>query len=208
MIRPQTALRASLLVMLGGALLAGCAGGGDPIHTSTRGAEVRPARPVSPGRDFTRRGVERSFAVSPEFGSPRGRAFEDIIPVGARITAVHVSHGAGIEGIRLSYERNGMERETPLRGTAIGQTDVFRLDADEKIIGMDAWGIDPIAGLVIASNKRTVSFGAPRPTIADPPAYKLLTELERQHYVAIGIAGRADSSLHQLKLRVQIRTDG
>jgi hypothetical protein len=119
-----------------------------------------------------------------------------------------VSHGAGIEGIRLSYERNGMERETPLRGTAIGQTDVFRLDRDEKIIGIDAWGIDPIAGLAIASNKRTLSFGAPRPTIADPPAYKLLSDLKRRHYVAIGITGRADSKLRQLSLRIQMRDDG
>ena len=209
MIRPRTILRASLLVALGGALLAGCAGSGEPIHTSSRGSDARPARKVSPGREFTRRGIEREFAVSPEFGSPRGRVFEDLIPIGARITAVHVSHGAGIEGIRLSYERNGMERETPLRGTSIGQTDVFKLDRDEKIIGIDAWGLDPIAGLAIASNKRTVSFGAPRPTIADePPPYELLTDLERQHYVAIGITGRADSSLRQLRLRIQIRGDG
>ena len=80
----------------------------------------------------------------------------------------------------------------------------------EKIIGIDAWGVDPIAGLVIASNKRTVSFGAPRPTLAglEPPAYTLLTEQQRQRHVAGGITGRAETRLHQLSLRIQVRSDG
>jgi hypothetical protein len=205
MIRPRTIRRDLLLAALAAALLAGCAGSGNPVRTSDRGGAVRPARKVYPGDESTRRGIERDFATTPEFGSPRGRVFEDLIPVGARITAVHVSHGAGIEGIRLSYERNGMERETPLRGTAIDQTDVFRLDRDEKIIGLDAWGLDPIAGLTIATNKRTVSFGAPRPTIADPADYEMLTDLQRRYYVAIGITGRYDTSLRQISLRIQIR---
>ena len=46
-----------------------------------------------------------------------------VSPVGARITAVHVSCGPGIEGIRPSFERNGLEREMPLRAKSNGRAD-------------------------------------------------------------------------------------
>jgi hypothetical protein len=163
-----------------------------------------------PGRESTRRGVERDFITSPEFGSARGRKFEDIIPVGARITAVHVSYGAGIDGIQLSYERNGVKRQTPLRGARNGRMEVFKLARDEKIIGIDAWGKGSIEGLAIASNKQTRSFGErrPEPSAGDRPWYATLTDQERQHYVGIGITGRADTELRQLSLRVQVRSEG
>ena len=200
----RTACRPLLLACLAAGLLAGCAA------SSGSGRMAPSGRKVTPGREFTRRGVEREFVSSPEFGSARGRAFEDIIPVGARITAVHVRHGAAIEGIQVSYERNGIERETPLRGARNGKVEVFKLARDEKIIGIDAWGRGAIKGLVIASNKQTRSFGEPRPEslAGDPPWYATLTEQDRQRYVGIGITGRADSELRQLSLRVQVRSEG
>jgi len=192
MSRYRPACRTPLIACVALGLLAGCGG------------------PSAPGREFTRRGIEREFVSSPEFGSARGRTFEDIIPVGARITAVHVSHGAGIEGIQLSYERNGVERQTPLRGARNGRMDVFKLARDEKIIGIDAWGKGSIEGLTIASNRQTRSFGEPRPqpSAGKHPWYAQLTEQDRQRYVGIGITGRADGELRQLSLRVQIRNEG
>jgi hypothetical protein len=75
---------------------------------------------------------------------------------------------------------------------------------------MEAWGHDPIEGLAIATNKRTVSFGAPRPPIAEDenPPFTTLTEQDRLRHVGVGITGRADSTLHQLSLRIQVRNEG
>jgi hypothetical protein len=190
MSRSRFARRTPLIACLALGLLAGCGG------------------PSAPGREFTRRGIEREFISSPEFGSARGRSFEDIIPVGARITAVHVSRGASIEGIQLSYERNGAERRTPLRGARNGRMDVFALAQDEKIIGIDAWGKGSIDGLTIATNKQTRSFGEPRPGPGEPPWYAQPTKLDQRRYVGIGITGRADAQLRQLSLRVQVRNEG
>jgi hypothetical protein len=193
-----------LLACLASGLLAGCAASSGP------GRMVPSGRKVTPGKDFTRRGIERDFVSTPEFGSARGRAFEDIVPVGARITAVHLTHGSGIKGIRLSYERNGLERETPQRGSSDGTTEVFKLDRNEKIIGIDMWGKGTIDGLTIATNKQTHSFGETRPDSPDqePPWYAGLTEQDRRRYVGVGFSGRADGELRQLSLRVQIRSEG
>jgi hypothetical protein len=202
--RSHAVCRLFLLACLGLGLLAGCAGSSAPGRMKAVG------RKVTPGREFTRRGVERDFVATPSFGSARGRAFEDIIPVGARITAVHVSNGTAIEGIHLSYERNGLERETPVRGTSNGHAEVLKLDRDEKIIGVDAWGKGTLEGLTIATNKRTRTFGEPKPASlsGDGPWYATLTELDKERYVAIGITGRADTGLHQLSVRVQVRGEG
>jgi hypothetical protein len=193
-----------LLACLAAGLLAGCAASSGSGRTAPSG------RKVAPGKEFTRRGIERDFVSTPEFGSARGRAFEDIVPVGARISAVHVTHGSGIKGIRLSYERNGIERQTPLRGSGDGTTEVFKLDRNEKIIGIDMWGQGTIDGLAIATNKQAQSFGDPKPSSAEgePPWYAQLTRQDRQRYVAIGITGRADNELRQLSLRVQVRGEG
>jgi hypothetical protein len=204
MSRSRTAGRLLLLTCLATGLLAGCAASSGP------GRMVPSGRKVTPGKEFTRRGIERDFVSTPEFGSARGRAFEDIVPVGARITAVHLTHGSGIKGIRLSYERNGLERETPQRGSSDGTTEVFKLDRNEKIIGIDMWGKGTIDGLTIATNKQTQSFGETRPDARDqePPWYAGLTDQDQQRYVGVGFSGRADGELRQLSLRVQIRTEG
>ena len=204
MSRSGTACRLLLLACLAAGLMAGCAA------SSGSGRSAPAGRKVTPGKEFTRRGIEREFVSTPEFGSARGRAFEDIVPVGARISAVHVTHGSGIKGIRLSYERNGIESETPQRGTSDGTTQVFKLDRNEKIIGIDMWGKGTIDGLTIATNKQAQSFGDTRPDSADqePPWYAELTKQDRQRYVGVGFTGRADGELRQLSLRVQIRGDG
>ena len=204
MSRSRTACRLLLLACLATGLLAGCAASSGP------GRMVPSGRKVTPGKEFTRRGIERDFVSTPEFGSARGRAFEDIVPVGARITAVHVTHGSAIKGIRLSYERNGLERETPQRGSSDGTTEVFKLDRNEKIIGIDIWGRGTIDGLTIATNKQTQSFGDTRPDSPahEPPWYAELTEQDRQRYVGVGFSGRADDKLRQLSLRVQVRSQG
>jgi hypothetical protein len=165
------------------------------------------ASTTAPGREYTRRGIEREYASSPAVGSPRGRQFEDIIPVGARITAVHVSQGEGIEGIHLSYERNGGVRQTPHRGSSGRKVEVFKLDRDEKIVGIHGWGKGAIDGLAIATNKQTKSFGrpSPAPAASEAPWHAMLTEEQVQRYVGIGITGRADTQLCQLSLRIQIR---
>jgi hypothetical protein len=204
MSRSRTACRLLLLACLAAGLLAGCAA------SSGSGPMVPSGRKVAAGKEFTRRGIERDFVSTPEFGSARGRAFEDIVPVGARITAVHLTHGSGIKGIRLSYERNGLERETPQRGSSDGTTEVFKLDRNEKIIGIDMWGKGTIDGLTIATNKQAQSFGDARPDSPnqEPPWYANLTEQDRQRYVGVGFTGRADGELRQLSLRVQVRSEG
>jgi hypothetical protein len=162
---------------------------------------------IGRGEGPTRRGVEREYLSSPSFGGPRGRQFEDIIPVGARITAVHVAHGSGINAIWLSYERNGEVRHTPRRGGAGTKTEVLRLGRREKIIGIHAYGQGTIDDLFIATNERVVSFGdgdAPGLRQASP-WYTRLTEQDRKQYVAIGIVGRADDELRRLSLRIQVR---
>jgi hypothetical protein len=193
-----------LLACLAAGLLAGCSA------SSSAGRSAPSGRKVAPGKEFTRRGIEREFLSTPEFGSARGRAFEDIVPVGARISAVHVTHGSGVKGIQLSYERNGVERETPLRGSSDGKTEVFKLDRNEKIIGIDMWGHGTIDGLTIATNKQTRSFGDPKPSSATTETawYDSLTRQDHKRHVCIGITGRADNELRQLSLRVQVRGDG
>jgi hypothetical protein len=191
MSRNRIVCRTSLIAVVTLALMGGCSA------TS------------APGMESTRRGLERDFISSPEYGSARGRAFEDIIPVGARITAVHVTHGSGVKGIWLSYERNGVERQTQLRGARAGSTDVFKLARNEMIVGIDAWGQGTIEGLTIASNKQTKSFGTPRPesSAGKQPWHVTLIREDGQRYVGIGITGRADSELRQLSLRLQVRSE-
>lgn len=187
--RPTACL---LCVILGA--LAGCGGGGG----------------LKKGDPFTRRGIERQFLSTPEYGAARGRKFEDIIPVGARIAAVHVANGSHIQGIWLTYERNGTFREMPCRGTRNGHVEVLKLDRDEKIVGLHAEGRGVIDRLVVATNKRTRSFGTStgRDAAEDAALFAGLTEEARQRNVGIGITGRADDELRQLSLRLQVRGEG
>ena len=160
------------------------------------------------GAAFTRRGIERDFISTPVFGAPRGLTFADIIPVGARITAVHVGvDGGRITSIWTSYERNGIEKDTPHRGHTGRNVEVFELRRNEKIIGIHASGGSEINHLTIATNTRVKSFGTPSAAAKSSTWFDTLTEDNRHRYVGVGFTGRADRELHQLGLRIQVRRD-
>lgn len=172
-------------------LSAGCAGGRGPR-----------------GESFTRRGPERQFISTPEFGAARGRTFEDIIPVGARITAVHVGlESDRVTSIWTSYERNGVVKETPHRGHTGSRVETFKLGRHEKLVGIQAYGRGQIGQLVIATNSRTKVFGA-GPATNEDRWFDGLSDQDLDSYVGIGFTGRADRELHQLSLRIQVRGEG
>ena len=178
-------------------LLAGCVGapkgkGGEGFgHRSTR--------------DSTRRTAHSAYRSTLDFGTTRGARgwkFEDIIPIGARITAVNVATDDGVRAIWLSYERNGVVSNTPRRGGDGGFTEVFELKGNEKLVGMDGAGRRGIDRLTVATNKRVKTFGN------DGSSGNLsswLTDEQKRQYVGVGITGRADGKLRQLSLRYQVR---
>ena len=169
----------------------GCAGGRGPI-----------------GESFTRRGSERHFISTPQFGGARGRTFEDVIPVGARITAVHVGlDGNRVTSIWTSYERNGVVKETPHRGHTGSRVEKFKLGRKEKLVGIHAYGYGEIGRLVIATNERTRVFGT-GPATDEPAWFESLSDEDLRSYVGVGFTGRADRELRQLSLRIQIRNKG
>ena len=154
------------------------------------------------GEGFTRRTTESGYRSTLDFGTARGRKFEDVIPVGARITAVNVATDDGVRAIWLSYERNGVVRNTPRRGGDGGSTEVFELRGNEKLVDLDAAGQGGIDRLTVATNKRVRTFGN------DSSSGNLsswLTDEQKRQYVGVGIIGRADDQLRQLSLRVQVR---
>lgn len=138
------------------------------------------------------------MVAGPVFGVPRGRQFEDMVPVGSRITAVHVRREQGINAIWLEYERNGVEHETPVRGGSRGKHESFQLKAGERIISLTGTGKTSIESIVIVTDRRTKAFGTPA---AQPPQ---LTQEERSRHTGIGLSGRADTNLWQLSLRIQV----
>ena len=183
--------RSSLLLCPILLLALGCARGHGPI-----------------GESFTRRGPERHFISTPQFGGARGRTFEDVIPVGARITAVHVGlDGDRVTSIWTSYERNGVVKETPHRGHTSSRVEKFKLGRKEKLVGIHAYGHGEIGRLVIATNKRTRMFGT-GPATDEPAWFESLSEDDLRSYVGVGFTGRADRRLHQLSLRIQVRNKG
>ena len=160
------------------------------------------------GAAFTRRGVERDFISSQVFGAPRGLTFADIIPVGARITAVHVGvDGGRVTSIWTSYERNGVSKDTPHRGHTGRNVEVLELRREEKIIGIHASGGSEIQQLTIATNMRMKSFGSGSAAPESSTWFDTLSEDDRHRYVGVGFTGRADRELHQLGLRIQVRRD-
>ena len=160
------------------------------------------------GGTFTRRGVEREYISTAALGAARGLTFEDIIPIGARLTAVHVSlDGDRVTGIWTSYERNGVVKETPHRGQTGAKVVVLKLHRNEKLIGIQGRGRRGITGLIIATNLRTQSFGSPSTTTEDQALFKTITRENRHRYVGVGFTGRAGRELNELSLRIQVRQD-
>ena len=181
-------------------LLAGCAGGpkgrddGLRHHTADSGFRSMPGS--------TRRTTDSGYRSTPDFGTALGRKFQDTIPIGARITAVNVATGDGVQAIWLSYEHDGVVSNTPRRGGDGGFTHVFGLDGNEKLVGMDGAGRRGIDRLTIATNKRVKTYG--NDGSSDIPSSWHTDEQKRQ-YVGVGITGRADKKLRQLSLRYQVR---
>ena len=188
--------------LLGSALLlAGCVGA--PKGEGGKGFTHRTADSGSRSTpNSTRRTTNSGNRSTPDFGTARGRKFEDIVPVGARITAVNVATGIGVRAIWLSYERNGVAGNTPRRGGNGGLTRVFELEGDEKLVGMDGAGRRGIDRLTVVTNKRVKTFGNDGSSVT-PSSW--LTDEQVRQYVGVGITGRADDQLRQLSLRLQVR---
>jgi hypothetical protein len=193
-------------VLLPAAVVGWGCGGRTTIATASA-ADLAPTTPgVAVDQELTRRGLERDYLSSPAFGAPRGAKFEDLIPVGARLSAVHVDRTATIDGIWLSYEHNGITHHTTRRGATGGTAESFRLGDREKIVGIHGYGQGgALEELVIATNQRIVSFGSSGAPRDSPPPCAQLTREQKERYVAIGITGRGDEKLRQISFRFQIR---
>ncbi len=196
-------------------VLAGCAGapkgeGGkvfshrtvDSGHRSTPKSSRRPTGSRSRvTTDSTRRVGNSGYRSTPDIGIARGRKFADVIPVGARITAVNVAIDGGVRAIWLSYEQNGVVSNTPRRGGDGGFTRVFELEDNEKLVSLDGGGKGGIDQLTVATNQRVKTFG--NHGSGNPPSW--LTDEQMRQYVGVGIIGRADGKLRLLSLRFQVR---
>ena len=151
--------------------------------------------------DPTRR-TSAGYRSTPDSGPARGLKFADVIPIGARITAVNVATDDGVRAIWLSYEREGVVSNTPRRGGAGGFTEVLELKGNEKLIGIDATGRNSIEELTVATDRRVWTIGHDGSS-DKPPSW--LSDKQKQQYVGIGITGRADDQLRQLSFRFQVR---
>ncbi len=184
----------------------GCATTGP---TNASHAVHRPAaafRPVSVRQDHTRRGTELRYLLSPRYGVPRGLQFEDIIPVGARISAVNVIFDGEVKSFWLTYERGGRSYETAHRGGSEGHAQTFKLGSRENIVDMRAYGRPALKSIEIATNRRVVSLGAEVPS-GTPPWYNDFTSQQMHQHVVVGVIGRADFSLRQLGVKIQVRSN-
>lgn len=189
--------------LLGPALLLGCGGApkGEDGKAFSQNSS-KPDRRSTKKEDATRRAADSAYRMTPDFGPSRGRKFEDVIPVGARITAVNVAVDDGVQAIWFRYELGGVESNTPRRGGAGGKTHVFKLKDNEKIVGIDAAGLDGIDQLTIATNRGVKTFGGDG-TSAEPESW--VTKKQARQYVGIGVTGRADDKVRQLSLRFEVR---
>lgn len=90
-------------------------------------------------------------------GGRGGRPFEDgEIPVNSRISEVRIRSGKMIDAIQAVYTlQNGTLFEGPSHGGNGGDLSVFRLDADEYIIGISGRFGNNLDSLVLHTNKRT-----------------------------------------------------
>ncbi len=188
--------------LLGPALLLMVGCGGAPkgedgkafTHRSTPSAARSKPEP-------TRRSLA-GYRTTPDFGTPQGWRFQDIIPVGARITAVNVATDDGVRAIWLSYEHNGRVHHTPRRGGDGGSTRVFKLKGNEKLVGMDVTGRQGIDQLTIVTDKRVKTF-SDDDSSGDVTSW--LTAKQERQYVGVGITGRADDRVRQLALNFEVR---
>jgi len=101
-------------------------------------------------------GFAQTISQTQTVGGPGGDAFQDTsIPVNARIFEVRVSAGSFIDSVQLVYELpDGRTLASTRHGGSGGQTNSFRLDADEYIIGISGRHGQNIDSLRIHTNKR------------------------------------------------------
>lgn len=187
--------------LLGTALLTGCVGA-----PKGEGRNGLTGRTTSPGHRSTTASTRRisnsSYRSTPDFGTALGRRFEDVIPFGARITAVNVATADSVRAIWLSYEHNGVAGNTPRRGGDGGITRVFELEGNEKLVSIDAAGARGIDRLTLVTNLRVQTFGSDG---SSGHASSWVTDEQKRKYVGVGITGRADDQLRQISLRYQVR---
>jgi hypothetical protein len=91
------------------------------------------------------------------FGGRGGSPFsDDNIPQGARISEIRIQSGERIDGIQVVYTlRDGRQQESAYHGGRGGRGNVFRLDADEYVIGIYGRYGENVDSLTIRTNKRT-----------------------------------------------------
>jgi hypothetical protein len=139
---------------------------------------------------------------TPIAGGGGGSAFSDReIPPGARVGEVRVQSGDRVDAVQVVYLLpDGRLLEGARHGGVGGGDRIFRLDADEYIIGLSGRYGDNIDSLIIRTNKRTSQLfggrGGDRDYRIDVPA----------GYQAVGFAGRSGDYLDAIGLTYAMGT--
>jgi hypothetical protein len=91
------------------------------------------------------------------FGGSGGNGFTDSQPpAGARVAEVRIRCGEIVDSVQLIYAlSDGRTSMAPMHGGSGGRENVYRLDADEYIIGLSGRYGESIDSLSIHTNKRT-----------------------------------------------------
>lgn len=135
----------------------------------------------------------RPTAIS---GGRGGSLFSDRdIPQGARLTEVRIRVGDRIDSIQAVYVlANGSSLEGEVHGGRGGRSRIFRLDADEYIIGLSGRYGDNIDSLRVHTNKRTSELFGGRGGDND---FRIEVPAGNQ---AIGFSGRAGDYIDAIGL--------
>jgi hypothetical protein len=107
-------------------------------------------------------GFPQQFATTEVAGGSGGGAFSDFQPpAGGRVVEVRVRSGDTIDSVQMAYILpDGRTVTGPRHGGPGGSSVIFRLAADEYIIGLSGRYGDTIDSLHIITNKRTsTQFG-------------------------------------------------
>lgn len=140
--------------------------------------------------------ADQQFAATQVVGGSGGSAFSDPEPAaGARILEIRVRSGDYVDSVQMVYAlRDGRSVEGPRRGGAGGNLNVFRLDADEYVVGISGRTGKYIDSICFRTNKRTSPVfggrGGDRDYNVDVPAGNQ----------AVGFAGRAGQYLDAVGL--------
>ena len=102
-------------------------------------------------------GFGQQPAATATAGGTGGSAFRDgDIPAGARVAEIHVYSGKAVDSVQMIYAfPDGRTLAGARHGGAGGRQNIFRLDADEYIVGLSGRYGDYLDSLQIQTNKRT-----------------------------------------------------